>query len=271
MEAHHLKKQEQQGKSSGASSPSRTAANSSAQSPPSPSSSPTHDFEFTISLCPSLSLDKRRPPSYEIDLCPADDLFYQGHLLPLHYHHLFSTPRSSCTSKEESGSHHQHQNHRQQQPRHQEIKEQNDGKSGAEERSSSGDAENSRRTKQKSFSLFALKKGSKLGLRSAKEVIERYVRMVKPFFVGKSKEAEDQRFGYYGRNGQKWSKHASHSFSNQRCRSSAPCSTMTSPGNSGILCAIPSSSDSTMEDLQNAIQAAIAHCKNSIAIKEEKS
>uniref|UniRef100_A0A5K1FLK3 BRI1 kinase inhibitor 1 n=2 Tax=Nymphaea colorata TaxID=210225 RepID=A0A5K1FLK3_9MAGN len=270
MEAQNLKKQEQEGKStSAASSPSRTAANSSAQSPPSPSSSPTHDFEFTISLCPSLSLDKHRPPSYEIDLCPADDLFYQGHLLPLHYHHLFSTPRSSCTSKDES-SHHHH-DHRPQQPCHQESMDQNDKKSSAEGRSSSEDAENSRKTKQKSFSLFTLKKGSKLGLRSAKEVIERYVRMVKPFFARKSKEAEDQRFGYYGRNRQKWSGHASQSFSNQRCRSSAPCSTMTSPGNSGILCAIPSSSDSTMEDLQNAIQAAIAHCKNSIAIKEEKS
>ncbi|KAK8696277.1 hypothetical protein V6N13_001413 [Hibiscus sabdariffa] len=50
--------------------------------------------------------------------------------------------------------------------------------------------------------------------------------------------------------------------------SSAPASMRTSPTNSGLLVAttgFPSStSDSTMEELQAAIQAAIAHCKNSI-------
>lgn len=49
---------------------------------------------------------------------------------------------------------------------------------------------------------------------------------------------------------------------------SAPASMRTSPSNSGLLVAtatLPSSaSDSTMEELQAAIQAAIAHCKNSI-------
>ncbi|CAH9078077.1 unnamed protein product [Cuscuta europaea] len=55
---------------------------------------------------------------------------------------------------------------------------------------------------------------------------------------------------------------------------SAPASTRTSPTNSGLLVAKPpskskASSDSTMEELQAAIQAAIAHCKNSIAIHED--
>ena len=53
---------------------------------------------------------------------------------------------------------------------------------------------------------------------------------------------------------------------------SAPASMRTSPTNSGLLLAttaLPPANDSTMEELQAAIQAAIAHCKNSIA-KEEK-
>lgn len=55
---------------------------------------------------------------------------------------------------------------------------------------------------------------------------------------------------------------------------SAPASMRTSPTNSGLLLAtsatLPSyKSDSTMEELQAAIQAAIAHCKNSIA-EEDK-
>ncbi|OAY65999.1 putative BRI1 kinase inhibitor 1 [Ananas comosus] len=50
---------------------------------------------------------------------------------------------------------------------------------------------------------------------------------------------------------------------------SAPASMRTSPTNSGHLSAtslnMSSSDESTMEELQSAIQAAIAHCKNSIA------
>ncbi|PPD84004.1 hypothetical protein GOBAR_DD19050 [Gossypium barbadense] len=42
----------------------------------------------------------------------------------------------------------------------------------------------------------------------------------------------------------------------------APVSMRTSPTNSGLL--VSTTSDSTMEELQAAIQAAIAHCKNSI-------
>ncbi|CAI8606325.1 unnamed protein product [Vicia faba] len=53
--------------------------------------------------------------------------------------------------------------------------------------------------------------------------------------------------------------------------SSAPASMRTSPSNSGVL--FPTTpltpvSDSSMEELQNAIQAAIAHCKNSYSKDE---
>lgn len=58
-------------------------------------------------------------------------------------------------------------------------------------------------------------------------------------------------------------------FRGSRGEFSAPVSMRTSPSTSGILMAtsLPTpSSDSTMEELQDAIQAAIAHCKNSIAV-----
>lgn len=57
---------------------------------------------------------------------------------------------------------------------------------------------------------------------------------------------------------------------------SAPASMRTSPTNSGLIIAtgcenFGSSDESTMEELQSAIQAAIAHCKNSTsAAKEEE-
>lgn len=58
---------------------------------------------------------------------------------------------------------------------------------------------------------------------------------------------------------------------------SAPASMKTSPTNSGLLLSAPamatgmsSSGGSSMEELQSAIQAAIAHCKNSSAGREEK-
>ncbi|KAJ6796115.1 putative membrane-associated kinase regulator 1 [Iris pallida] len=52
-------------------------------SPSSSSSSSSSDFEFTVSLSPS----SRRSSNH---LCPADELFYKGQLLPLHL-----TPRIS--------------------------------------------------------------------------------------------------------------------------------------------------------------------------------
>lgn len=52
---------------------------------------------------------------------------------------------------------------------------------------------------------------------------------------------------------------------------SAPASMKTSPCNSGLLVGngVVSTSDSTMEELQAAIQAAIVHCKNSIAVGDK--
>ncbi|KAH7567392.1 hypothetical protein JRO89_XS07G0064000 [Xanthoceras sorbifolium] len=163
-------------------------------SPPSSSSSPSHEFSFTISLHSSstpVPPDKtnKTPPSFAIDLSPADDIFFHGHLLPLHLlSHLPVSPRSSTNSLD-------------------------------------------------SFTL------------PIRELID------------------DQKSNLSFRNKQ--------DLRGRRGQFSAPASIRTSPTNSGLLLAttttLPSStSDSTMEELQAAIQAAIAHCKNSIAVPVEE-
>lgn len=91
------------------------------QSSPSPisstCSSPSHDFSFTISLQPNdlssssklISSSLRNPTktksSYQqtdpfaVDLSPADEIFFHGHLLPLHLlSHLPVSPRTSTSS-----------------------------------------------------------------------------------------------------------------------------------------------------------------------------
>ncbi|XP_024166215.1 BRI1 kinase inhibitor 1 [Rosa chinensis] len=78
-------------------------------SPPSASSSPSHEFSFTVSLHHSSSTSipdhsknnnkAKTPPSFAIDLSPADDIFFHGHLLPLQFlSHLPISPRSSTNS-----------------------------------------------------------------------------------------------------------------------------------------------------------------------------
>ncbi|KAL1206441.1 BRI1 kinase inhibitor 1 [Cardamine amara subsp. amara] len=81
----------------------------------SPSSSPSHDFSFTISLQPLSSSSKhisstlRNPTNttssyqqtdlFAVDLSPADEIFFHGHLLPLHLlSHLPVSPRTSTSS-----------------------------------------------------------------------------------------------------------------------------------------------------------------------------
>ncbi|CAA2997665.1 BRI1 kinase inhibitor 1-like [Olea europaea subsp. europaea] len=70
--------------------------------PPSASSSPSHEFSITISLHPSVpakTLENKNTSSFAIDFSPADDIFFHGHLLPLHLlSHLPISPRSSNKS-----------------------------------------------------------------------------------------------------------------------------------------------------------------------------
>ncbi|XP_058089279.1 BRI1 kinase inhibitor 1-like [Magnolia sinica] len=249
--------------------------------PHSPSSSPSHEFSFTISLHPSPPsvIDKRKtPPSIAIDLSPADDIFFHGHLLPLHLlSHFSNSPRISTTSLDNLN------------PTIRDLfsisklNNDNDNDDDNNNSSSSNNSGSKGRSKPKSFSLFKFgkwrkafqtgeSKENKRKLRfNVRRVLKRYVRVVRPFlfFRGREKEKREQPYSFSGNlNSFKWKEWGVR----RRGGFSAPASMRTSPTNSGLLLAttsISSSNDSTMEELQNAIQAAIAHCKNSIAVKEE--
>ncbi|OIW20280.1 hypothetical protein TanjilG_08240 [Lupinus angustifolius] len=270
--------------------------------PPSTSSSPTHEFSFTISLNSSSTTlfddkSKAPTPSLALDLSPADDIFFHGHLLPLHFlsHHT-SSPRSStnsmdsftlpikellqdenltkdnsvscCTSNRSNIT----------------IDIINNKNNNIESNNIGTKGEGNKKTKHV-FSLFGLTKGPK-GYEDKDKVdkennkkklkfdmihtLKKYLRIV--LFKGAREKVrlhrQSQSYSYSGnvtpRNKQ--------DLRGWRGKFSAPASMRTSPTNSGLLLAtsgIPSASDSTMEELQAAIQAAITHCKNSIA-KEEK-
>ncbi|XP_010530362.1 PREDICTED: BRI1 kinase inhibitor 1-like [Tarenaya hassleriana] len=82
-------------------------------SPSSTSSSPSHEFSFAISLQPLPSSCSKPNPNhlrttskttsstdpFAVDLSPADDIFFHGHLLPLHLlSHIPISPRTSTGS-----------------------------------------------------------------------------------------------------------------------------------------------------------------------------
>ncbi|PKA63204.1 putative BRI1 kinase inhibitor 1 [Apostasia shenzhenica] len=242
--------------------------------PPSVSSSPSHDFSFTISLRPSSTtageLTDHAQPPIDFDLAPADEIFLHGHLLPLPLLSRQSiSPRPSDISINSAafplvG------------PFELENKLDADEAAGG----SAGD-DCGGRSKNKYFSsLLALQNW----LRRKKKAFDvgrlfrKYASMVEPrMFFKADKEKGDLRRkpnSFSGSAGHRESR-----FRRQRWRGefSAPASMRTSPANSGLLVApstsgtFSSSDESTMEELHSAIQAAIAHCKNSInAIKDDK-
>ncbi|KAL2498275.1 BRI1 kinase inhibitor 1 [Abeliophyllum distichum] len=244
--------------------------------PPSASSSPSHEFSFTISLHPSapekIPEKTKNPSSFAIDLSPADDIFFHGHLLPLHLlSHLPVSPRSSTNSldsftlpiKELESIN--------------TISSSTDGNIGHNQ---NFDAKG--RAKAKSFSLFSLSKWRK-GEKDDKErqkkklkfdvsqVLKRYARMVRPLLSFKSgNKIHRQSYSFSGN----LRVREKPKLRGRRGEFSAPASMITSPTNSGLLVATgtltpTTQSDSTMEELQSAIQAAIAHCKKSIAVDEK--
>ncbi|GMI91171.1 BRI1 kinase inhibitor 1 [Hibiscus trionum] len=275
-------------------------------SPPSASSSPSHEFSFTVvSLHASSNTvpgKTKTPPSPAIDLAPADDIFFHGHLLPLHLiSHLPVSPRCStnsldgcnvpvrelldepkpdnpsntnCRSKSDSNIRSNNKNH-------------GNGKVGNFHQSHNVD-EAKGRPKSKSFSLSGLTKwhhhkGS--GVRETEEkekhnktkirfdlrrVLKRYVRMVRPllFFRGRREKRHVHTQSHSFSGNLSWRNKDKELRARRGDFYSAPASMRTSPTNSGLLVATTgyssSTSDSTMEELQVAIQAAISHCKNSI-------
>ncbi|XP_077251482.1 BRI1 kinase inhibitor 1-like [Tasmannia lanceolata] len=258
--------------------------------PPSSASSPSHEFSFTISLHPATktTIDKSKPPpSFAIDLSPADDIFFHGQLLPLHLlSHPSISPRASTTSLDglnfpvrgfsdpqkpiTTGTttikgHNNHNNN-------------NMSTIGTKGRN-----------KSKYLSLFGLAKWRKTfdsGEREEKNkklridvgrILRRYARVARPllFFKGRGEkkgEFRRQQNSFSGNlNYSKWKEWGGR----RDGQFSAPASMRTSPTNSGLLVARPtisSSNDSAMEEFQSAIQAAIAHCKNTnISAQEDKS
>ncbi|PON39601.1 BRI1 kinase inhibitor 1 [Parasponia andersonii] len=292
---------------------------SSPASPTSASSSPSHEFSFTVSLSTNNnnknSNNAKTPApttnSFALDLSPADDIFFLGHLLPLHLlSHLPVSPRSSTNSLDRftlpieelssSSSSSSSMEHVQKQSKTSSATAAT-GNNGAVA-GKNGEA-TGRNKPGKSFSLFGLAKwrkgydfrdgdcddggnydddinGKEKRPKRSKvrfelsHVLKRYMRMVRPllFFRGR-RESIQLRRQPYSFSGVLSSHHHSRSASTKlrgrRGEFSAPASMRTSPSNSGLLVATTTTSDSTMEELQAAIQAAIAHCKNSTSSATE--
>lgn len=267
-----------------------------AGSPPSATSSPAHEFSFTISLHqpPTTTAatlhDKTKPPPpfTAVDLSPADDIFFHGHLLPLRLlSHLPVSPRSSTNSLDsftlpitELFLDEQNPNeNKESSPYDTEITKCHDMNDGSKIKG---------RVKSKSFSIFGLPKWrrekdldrerEKKKLKfDVSDVLKRYMKMVRPLlsFRG-SRKSMNRQFHHqsYSFSGSLSSRGNQEQFRGRRGQISAPASMRTSPTNSGLLVATgalaaSSTSDSTMEELQAAIQAAITHCKNSIAVEEK--
>lgn len=303
--------------------------------PPPTSSSPTHEFSFTISLhqpeaqttsccLPAAAEDKtKNPSSIAIDLSPADDIFFHGHLLPLHLlSHLPVSPRSSTNSmdsftlpiKDLLTSDHHHQN-----PttttttttptattaaaftdsisyekktgdsyNNDEFKEEGGGRAKSKSFSWLSSKWNRSEIKEEKEKERQEKKRKKLNKLDVSELLKRYMRMVRPLLSFRNRErrrsspsSERQQTYYNSYSGNlsfRRKQEEEDYYGRSRRRGggefSAPASMRTSPTNSGLLVApsfsTTASHDSTMEELQAAIQAAIAHCKNSIAVEEDK-
>ncbi|KAH6758969.1 hypothetical protein C2S51_019204 [Perilla frutescens var. frutescens] len=287
-----------------------------ASPPPSASSSPSHEFSFAISLHPAPtakildSKTKSSPPPFAaaIDLSPADEIFFHGHLLPLHLlSHLPVSPRSSTNSLDsftlpikELLQHNNNDNNNSitsnitddgddDHARHLHLRRHDDVHESRHVLEGKG------RGKSKSFSLFAMPKWRKgcpdqerddddddhqaqKQRKSKFELLKRYVRFVKPFLSLRNRRQgnsdEFLRQQPYSYSGNLRVRNKKNFIRGRRGEFSAPASMRTSPANSGLLVAsgtvTPTKSDSTMEELQAAVQAAIAHCKKSIAADQDK-
>ncbi|KAL4588307.1 hypothetical protein LXL04_001191 [Taraxacum kok-saghyz] len=295
-------------------------------------SSPTHsssssDFEFTISLSPR--------KSSATNLCPADDLFYKGQLLPLHLTPRISMVRtlllsSSSTSSSATTARHSSDSH---------SSFSTDGCDSSRPSSVADDdlhlqtklfpsslqtqafISHHQKKPNKYFSLSRFSSvfrketkapattgtitttttttridqeiltGSSVKRMSvtAKEMIRKYLKKAKPLYE-KLSQRQGQAFQVKKTGppppkpevikSNKENDVISHSFSGnlryprrRSCVSSCPSSMRSSPSHSGVLCrntvmrgatGIYSSNSSSMEELQSAIQGAIAHCKNSM-------
>ncbi|XP_073135165.1 BRI1 kinase inhibitor 1-like [Henckelia pumila] len=262
-------------------------------SPPSNSSSPAHEFTFTISLHPQSKLAEKDKssshPSFAIDLTPADEIFFHGHLLPLHLlSNLPASPRFSTDSLDSFTL-----------PIKDFHQENNidrgfiniDHTSTHQESNCSTTVPQEKETaKSRSFSWIPKwRKGcenGKLGHQEKEEkqkrkpkidisdAVKKYMRLIKPLLSFRNRrmapaQLHRQAYSFSGNLRVRNKKE----IRGKRGEFSAPASMRTSPTNSGLLVATgtatPTATDSTMEEVQAAIQSAIAHCKKSIATEDK--
>ncbi|GFQ01582.1 hypothetical protein PHJA_002302100 [Phtheirospermum japonicum] len=304
-----------------------------ASPPPSSTSSPSHEFSFTISLNPpttATAADKcntttkylpplcQLPFAATIDLSPADEIFFHGHLLPLHllsHHHQpisADSSRSSTNSlesctftlKDELLYDHDHDQGSVQDDDiiddiindhgHQENSHILEGKVRGKSRSFSHlfpkwrkyhhndhDHDHDHHEKDENHDHD----DHKQKIRKSKfDIVKRYMRLVKPFIPFRHKRGarnaidflrEPSSFNSYS-GSLRVRKNKKDNLMMRAGRRSEFSSAPVSPTNSGLLVAsgnitpTTNKNDGTMEELQAAIQAAIAHCKNSIAEEGEK-
>ncbi|OVA05482.1 hypothetical protein BVC80_441g258 [Macleaya cordata] len=348
------------GKSSSSSRKQKDAKSQTLPSSPSHSfsSSSSSDFEFTISLSPLKSSS---------NLCPADELFYKGQLLPLHLSPRLSMVRtlllspsrrtssssatdSTTTSRDSTGSsnsndshssfaselvllaaecdssrpssvtdledeikrlnnlgnyhHHDHQN-----PQNQHQVKKPNKYFSLSRFSSVFRKDPTKNRDQENVTESSVKRMSS----SAKDVIRKYLKKVKPLYEKLSQKQQQQQqkmevkskvislsvksselisvkdteISSVSNRAKENNGVFSHSFSGnlkyprkRNCISSCPSSIRSSPNHSGVLCkskvingssvrSVYDSESSSMNELQNAIQGAIAHCKNSMVQNKE--
>ncbi|XP_010277714.1 PREDICTED: probable membrane-associated kinase regulator 1 [Nelumbo nucifera] len=304
------------------------------------SSSSSSDFEFTISLSPRMASS---------NLCPADELFYKGQLLPLHLSPrlsmvrtllLASSSSSSCSdstttaSRDSTGSSNDssssfsgdlvlftecdssrpssvteedefkrlNHNYHHQSPQIKKSKYFSLARFSSVFRKDN----NKHRDQENASAPSSVKRMSA----SAKDVIRKYLKKVKPLYEKLSQKQQQQKTAAMvavaslatrteksGKNREISASSTrkennsvfSHSFSGnlkyprrKKCVSSCPSSTRSSPSHSGVLCrsgvfggnivgSMQYADSSSMEELQSAIQGAITHCKNSLLQKSEQN
>ncbi|KAG2244443.1 hypothetical protein Bca52824_093720 [Brassica carinata] len=312
-------------------------------SPPRSHSSPSSsssEFEFNVSISP------RKASS---SLCPADELFYKGQLLPLQLSPRLSLVRTLCSSSSSSSDYTSSSSTAARDSTESSSSTDStasfpllrppplDGCDSSSRPSSVTDEEDSffKPTKKNTSGGFSLSRFSSVFKKdhktvsaaataapssvkrmssTAKEVIRKYMKKVKPLYdklsqkqstTVTSSKTEQSSLKHSG-NVRGTSTVASSSstitsipasgggisisFSGNlmkytkrgRCAASCPSSMRSSPSHSGVLTrggfpvqggggscssSINNSMSSSMEELQSAIQGAIAHCKNSMMEK----
>ncbi|KAK9080424.1 hypothetical protein SSX86_000182 [Deinandra increscens subsp. villosa] len=272
-------------------------------------SSPTHssDFEFKVSLSPR--------KSSATNLCPADDIFYKGHLLPLHLSSSSSSSSDSHSSFSTEGSDSSRPSSVTDDDLHLQTKlfppaiaADNDSKKPPnkyfslsrfssvfwKETAKTSSATNPQPPPADNINAAGSSSVKRMSL-TAKEMIRKYLKKAKPLYEKLAQQktttsdhhklspphphphppaplAPKTTEGARKEN----SEVISHSFSGnlryprlkRSCVSSCPSSMGSSPTRNNVVRGsgggIFSSNSSSMEELQSAIQGAIAHCKNSM-------